>query len=245
LHDRTALEKREAKRLFLGGEGFVAWPGPAFRKFVDEVIVGNRMASGGFIIDGHTITLADLTCPILYFVGTRDEMGRPGSVRGIKRAAPRVTKMYEIMLKAGHFGLVVGSTALTVTWPGVVAWMRGEIPPTAIDVRVDVKLAPVTAEADHDDEDDDEDDSPLDLAKDLVEKTARAALERVEELGEDLGAYLDNARWQLPRLQRLRSLSDDTVISLGKVLADQASRIGERTFFLWRGRAFTYAEANR
>src|SRR5688572_14587538 len=133
LHDRQALEKREAKRLFLGGEGFVAWPGPAFRKFVDEVIVGNRMASGGIVIDGHTITLADVTCPILYFVGSRDEMGRPGSVRGIRRASPRVTKMYEVMVKAGHFGLVVGSTALTVTWPGVVEWMRGGIPPTAID----------------------------------------------------------------------------------------------------------------
>ncbi|HEY6179206.1 MAG TPA: alpha/beta fold hydrolase, partial [Kofleriaceae bacterium] len=69
LHDREALEKREAKRLFLGGEGFVAWPGPAFRKFVDELIVGNRMASGGFVIDGHTVTLADITCPILYVVG--------------------------------------------------------------------------------------------------------------------------------------------------------------------------------
>src|SRR6185369_16079259 len=135
LHDRSALEKREAKRLFLGGEGFVAWPGPAFRKFVDDVIIGNRMASGGFVIDGHSVTLADLTCPILYFVGNRDEMGRPGSVRGIRRAAPKVTKLYEVMLKAGHFGLVVGSTALTVTWPGVVAWMRGEIPATAIDVR--------------------------------------------------------------------------------------------------------------
>ncbi len=89
LHDRGALEKREAKRLFLGGEGFVAWPGPAFRKFVDELIVGNRMASGGFVIDGHTVTLADLTCPILYFVGSRDEMGRPAAVRGIRRARHR------------------------------------------------------------------------------------------------------------------------------------------------------------
>ncbi len=247
LHDRSALEKREAKRLFLGGEGFVAWPGPAFRKFVDEVIVGNRMASGGFVVDGHTVTLADLTCPILYFVGNRDEMGRPGSVRGIKRAAPRVMQMYEVMLKAGHFGLVVGSTALTVTWPGVVSWMRGETPPTAIDVRAMNTFTPAhVPEADDAEGDDDhDDDSPLDLAKELVEKTARAALERVEELGEDLGAYLDNARWQLPRLQRLRSLHDDTVISLGKTLADQAARIGERTFFLWRGRAFTYAEANR
>ena len=241
LHDRQALEKREAKRLFLGGEGFVAWPGPAFRKFVDEVIVGNRMASGGIVIDGHTITLADLTCPILYFVGNRDEMGRPGSVRGIRRAAPRVTKLYEVMLKAGHFGLVVGSTALTVTWPGVVAWMRGELPPTAIDARAQRPMP----EAEHEEQDDDTDDSPIELVKELVEKTAHAALERVEELSEDVTTYLDNARWQLPRLNRLRNLQDDSLISLGKSLADQAARIGDRTFFLWRGRAFTYGEANR
>jgi putative long chain acyl-CoA synthase len=247
LHDRQALEKREAKRLFLGGEGFVAWPGPAFRKFIDEVIVGNRMASGGIVIDGKTITLADLSCPILYFVGARDEMGRPGSVRGIKRAAPRVTKMYEVMVKAGHFGLVVGSTALTETWPGVIAWMRGEVPKTAIDARAAqhssarLQLPP----ADDEDEGEHEDESAFDLAKELVEKTAMAALDRVEELSEDVGAYLDNARWQLPRLRRLRNIDDDSRISLGKSLADQAASIGDRTFFLWRGRAFTYAESNR
>jgi putative long chain acyl-CoA synthase len=238
LHDRSALEKREAKRLFLGGEGFVAWPGPAFRKFVDDVIVGNRMASGGFVIDGHTVTLADLTCPILYFVGTRDEMGRPGSVRGIRRAAPKVNRMYEVMVKAGHFGLVVGSTALTVTWPGVIDWLRGQVPPTAIDVR-----APVV-EADQDD-DDDHHETPLELARDIFGKTLSAALDRASELGEDLGTYLDNARWQVPRLNRLRNLQDDSLVSLGKTLADQAAVIGDRTFFLWRGRAFTYADANR
>ena len=237
LHDRQALEKREAKRLFLGGEGFVAWPGPAFRKFVDEVIVGNRMASGGFVVDGVTVTLADITCPILYFVGSRDEMGRPGSVRGIRRAAPRVSKMYEVPLKAGHFGLVVGSTALTVTWPGVVTWMKGELPPTAFDAR--------QAEVDAEHEDDEADESTVDLAKGLLEKTAQVAADRLEEIGEDLGAYIDNARWQLPRLTRLRQLQDDSLVSLGRSLADQAQRIGDRTFFLWRGRAFTYAEANR
>lgn len=239
LHDRTALEKREAKRLFLGGEGFVAWPGPAFRKFVDEVIVGNRMASGGFVIDGHAVTLADLSCPILYFVGTRDEMGRPGSVRGIRRAAPKVNRMYEVMVKAGHFGLVVGSTALTQTWPGVVSWLRGELPDGAIDAR-----APVT-ETHHEEDDDDHHETPLELARELVGKTVHAALERVEELGEDVGTYLDNARWQVPRINRLRNLQDDSLVSLGKTLADQAHAIGERTFFLWRGRAFTYADANR
>ncbi len=241
LHDRAALEKREAKRLFLGGGGFVAWPGPAFRKFVDEVIVGNRMASGGFVVDGRTVTLADLTCPILYYVGSRDEMGRPGSVRGIRRAAPRVTKMYEVLVKAGHFGLVVGSTALTLTWPGVVAWMKGELPAGAIDVRAEEVAEPV----EHEEADDDHDEDALDLARELVGKTAHAALERLEDLGEDLGAYLDNARWQLPRVQKLKNLQDDSLISLGRTLADQAEKIGDRTFFLWRGRAFTYADSNR
>ena len=89
LHDRQALEKREAKRLFLGGEGFVAWPGPAFRKFVDEVIVGNRMASGGFVIDGHTVTLADLDVPdpLLRRQPRRDGPARLGARHPARRAA--------------------------------------------------------------------------------------------------------------------------------------------------------------
>jgi putative long chain acyl-CoA synthase len=269
LHDREALEKREAKRLFLGGEGFVAWPGPAFRKFVDELIVGNRMTSGGFVIDGHTVTLADIACPILYFVGNRDEMGRPAAVRGIRRACPKVSVMYEVPLKAGHFGLVVGSGALTVTWPSVVEWMRwregtGPAPVHAIDVRApdvpDPFATPAAGRAgpgahaapgdDADDDDDDDGDAAHDgfdlaLARELVEKTAKVVAERVSELSIDLGNYLDNARWQLPRLARLRNLQDDSMISLGKALADQAREIGDRTFFLFRGRAFTYADANR
>ncbi|HMG56516.1 MAG TPA: AMP-binding protein, partial [Kofleriaceae bacterium] len=241
LHDREALEKREARRLFLGGDGFVAWPGPAFRKFVDELVVGNRMASGGFVIDGHTVALADITCPILYFVGSRDEMGRPAAVRGIRRACPRVSVMYELPVAAGHFGLVVGSGALAVTWPSVVDWMRwreglGGPPPRAIDVRAD----------DAGGEDDaDAGDLDLELARGLVDKTAKVIAGRLSELSEDLGDYLDNARYQLPRLARLRNLQDDSRISLGKTLADQARAIADRTFFLFRGRAFSYADANR
>jgi putative long chain acyl-CoA synthase len=250
LHDRGALEKREAKRLFLGGEGFVAWPGPAFRKFVDEVIVGNRMASGGFVVDGHTVTLADLSSPILYFVGSRDEMGKPAAVRGIRRAAPKVEKMFEVPLKAGHFGLVVGTTALTVTWPTVIQWMKwredkAALPANAIDVRAPSIPDPFAVVPDDDPEVDDEPLDNFELAKEIVEKTGRAALERLGELTEDLGSYLDNARWQLPRLNRLRHLQDDTLISPARTLAEQADKIGDRTFFLFRGRAFTYAESNR
>jgi putative long chain acyl-CoA synthase len=262
LHDRQALEKREAKRLFLGGEGFVAWPGPAFQKFVDDMIVANRMASGGFVIDGVTVTLADLRIPILYFVGDRDEMGRPPAVRGIRRAAPAAETLYEVMVKAGHFGLVVGSTAQTITWPTMVEWLRwcehaGPLPPRAVDVRAEPEPAPATPEeedaeavaavVEHDDYDSAFGELQFDLAmiQDIAGKTAEAVVDRIEHWGADLGHYLDNLRYQVPRLTRLRRLTDDTLISVGRTLAEQAETIGDRTFFLWRGRAFTYAEANR
>ncbi|MCA9699169.1 MAG: alpha/beta fold hydrolase, partial [Myxococcales bacterium] len=120
LHDREALIKRESRRRFLAGEGFVAWPGPALRTFVDEFIVANRMSAGGFVIAGRTATLAELDVPILYFVGERDDIARPASVRAIARVAPQA-ECYEVPLPAGHFGLVVGSTAMRESWPTVAA----------------------------------------------------------------------------------------------------------------------------
>ncbi len=317
LHDRQALEKREARRLFLGGEGFVAWPGPAFRKFFDDLIVSNRMASGGFVIDGRTVTLSDITTPTLYFVGDHDEMGRPAAVRGIRRSSPKIDELYEIGVRAGHFGLVVGGTAQRQTWPAVAEWIRwreeqGDCPKLAVDVRqytaIDTfkysdamlrgdttttqaladALLPARAKAggpavrsvramaverlarrpggaspegargadddlyDTDDEEDDDDTSDrpglpidLELAQQVVRRVATGVVERMAEMSEDLGNYLDNARFQLPRLNRLRNLTDDTQISLGKSLADQAAKIPDNTFFLWRGRAFSYAEVNR
>lgn len=242
LHDRQALEKRESRRRFLGGEGFVAWPGPALRTFVDEFIVANRMASGGFVIDGRTVSLADISCPILYFVGLRDDIARPASVRAIKSAAFNADT-HEVGVRAGHLGLVVGSRALGEVWPTVTAWMRwvdegGELPE---------RLRPVE-EARIDDVDDVAfDDIDLDVedlygfaagaGKDVVGRLARA--------GEDLTGAIDALRWQLPRLTRLRKLRADTKISAGLALAEQAEAQPDATFFLWKGRAFSYADADR
>ncbi len=242
LHDRQALEKRESKRLFMRGQGFVAWPGPAFRKFVDDFVVANRMATGGFVIDGRTVSLADIDCPVLCFIGERDDMARPAAVRAIRNAAPNA-EVFELSVKAGHFGLVVGSTALAQTWPTVIEWVKwrdgagnrpGALPPPASTYV-------------HDQEEFDAiDDSAFDveLAFDVISNAANAVWDRLGDLAQDLTDSVDHLRYQVPRLSELRGIQPTTRISVGYALHKQAREIPDSTFFLWQGRAFTYGAAN-
>ncbi|MEM1413314.1 MAG: alpha/beta fold hydrolase, partial [Myxococcota bacterium] len=195
LHDRQALEKREQRRRFLGGEGFVTWPGPALRKFIDEFVIHNRMISGGFVIDGRTVTLADIDTPILYFVGTRDELARPPAVRAVRRAVPR-SEIHEVELRAGHFGLVVGSTSLGRTWPTVVEWMRwrdGEGGrPKLLDPLREPTARPETRAPE-----------PRGFDFGLLASAAQGALlnasRRAGQLAEDAAGVVKSLRYQLPR----------------------------------------------
>ena len=110
LHDREALLPREQQRRFLQSEGWIAWSGPAIAELLKQFIAHNRMMSGGFSIHGDLVTLSDIDCPVLAVIGEVDDIGQPASVRGIKRAAPKAD-VYEFLIRAGHFGLVVGSKA--------------------------------------------------------------------------------------------------------------------------------------
>ncbi len=242
LHDKEALSKREKRRRFLGGEGFVAWPGPALRTFVDEFIVNNRMADGGFVINGKTVTLASINVPILCVIGGRDEIARPASVRAIHRASPDAD-IRELTVPAGHFGIVVGSRSLAITWPTVREWInwvneRGDLPVHLAD------SDPVyLAEVDPDEALEDLDVGAelfYDLATDMVE----GVWNRIGDASQNIGETIDVLRWQIPRIAKLKRLSDDSHVSLGQALAEQAAAIPDATFFLWKGRAFTYAQAD-
>jgi putative long chain acyl-CoA synthase len=238
LHDRAELERQEPKRRFLGGEGFVAWPGPALKNFIDEVIVANRMASGGFVVNGVTTTLHDITCPILYFVGLRDEVARPASVRGIRKAAVR-SDVFSVDVPAGHFGLVVGTRAMKQTWPTVLDWVHwrahGGSPPKS--------LSPQAEDVSDGVEEPDTSTSTTlyDVATDFMD----GVWERAGAMSEEVGSVMDSLRWQIPRLARLETLHDQSQVSVGQVLSEQAKAIGDKTFFIWHGRAYSYREADR
>lgn len=240
LHDRQALEKREARRRFLGGEGFVAWPGPALKKFIDEFVVHNRMLSGGFVVDGRAVTLANITCPVMFFVGERDTIASESAIRAIRGAAPNA-ELFEVSMRAGHFGLVVGKQAMSFTWPTVASWVRWR---EGVGPEPSVLQAPPPL-TEPEEASFDEVDFDVELFYQTIVGTVGAWWQRLGRSATDLGAQLDSLRWQVPRLSVLQQMQPDTRVSLGLALSEQAASNPDGTFFLWEGRAFSYAQADR
>lgn len=237
LHDRDRTMKREARRKFLGGEGFVAWPGPAFRAFVEDFVVHNRMLSGGFVIDGRTVSLADIKCPILAVMGSTDEIARPPTIRAIRDAAPDAD-VHFATVAAGHFGIVVGSRAMMTTWPMVAAWIH------AIEqgARPDLPSVGIEEEGEHAPHEEEE---AFAMVLDLAGRTATRAWHRLGDVLASASSTADVVRWQEPRLRRLARIEPDTQISASRELAQRARETPDETFFLWRGRAFSYRDADR
>jgi putative long chain acyl-CoA synthase len=240
LHDREALLPRERQRRFLEGEGWVAWAGPAVAELLQQFVVHNRMISGGFVINDRLVTLADLSCPILCFVGEIDEIGQPESVRGIDRAAPHA-RIYEVALRAGHFGLVVGGTARAVTWPTVAAWARwvsglGELPDVVQPVGSRTPI-PAAAGARLGD--------GLAAAADIGSGAARALASGVRRAARSVRELAVEAVAQLPRLARLEQIQPHTRVSLGLLFDEQARRSPDGVCFLFDGRPHAHRAVAR
>ena len=245
LHDRESLLPREQQRRFLDREGWIAWSGPAIAELLKQFVTHNRMMTGGFAIQGQLVTLSDITCPVLAFVGEVDDIGQPPAVRGIKRAAPNAD-VYEVMIRAGHFGLVVGSKAATNTWPTVadwVLWVSGREPrPANIELMKDSPFEPPDSTG-----------VPLTSrlmlgmaeASELALSVAKGAAEAVVAANNSVRIMAVETVRTLPRLVRLGQINDHTRISLGRIIEEQAEAAPNGEFLLFDGRVHTYEGVNR
>jgi len=245
LHDREALLPREGQRRFLEADGWVAWPGPAMADFLRQFIAHNRMLQGGFVVEDQLVTLADIECPILSVVGTVDEIARPAAVRAIRQAAPRAD-VYELALRAGHFGLVVGSTSNNTTWPTVAQWARwhdglAEMPegmrvvtdedpdPPATDL-----VPQVTGRVGY----------GLELAGGVSTGIARSAFRAANRTATGVREIAREAVGQLPRLVRLEQIQPTTRVSLGLLVEERRRKSPDEIFFLFQDRAYTAKDIN-
>ncbi len=241
LSDREALQRRESMRRFMESEGWTAFPGPALADLLRQLVAQNRLLQGGLVIDGRTVTLADITCPILAFVGLSDSIAPPATVRAIYAAAPR-SEAYQVSVPTGHFGLVVGSRANESTWPAVTQWVdwcegTGPLPASAR------RLTEAPDEKKRRTAFDDLQDAAA-LAWDLGSNVVGSAVQSLGERIGFVGRFASAIAPQLPRLARLAEIRSDTRISPGLALHERAVTAPDDTFFLFEGRAHSYAAAN-
>ncbi|NMD58624.1 UNVERIFIED_ORG: putative long chain acyl-CoA synthase [Nocardia globerula] len=243
LHDREALLPREQQRRFLATEGWVGWSGPAVAELLKQFVVHNRMMSGGFVIKDQAVTLASITCPVLAFVGEVDDIGQPQAVRGITQAAPRAD-VYESTLRAGHFGLVVGSVAANHTWPTTgefVQWIeQGGTRPARVE-RMPQGPYP-------------EDETGVSMSNRIIHTVASVAevgvgvTKGISDLasGALRGTFelSGEAARALPRLARLNQIQPHTKISLSALLAEQRRKAPAGECFLFDNRVHTYEAVN-
>ncbi|MCK0173248.1 acyl-CoA synthetase [Mycolicibacterium sp. F2034L] len=244
LHDREALLPREQQRRFLASEGWIAWSGPAISELLKQFIAHNRMMTGGFSIHGQLVTLSDIDCPVLAVVGEVDDIGQPAAVRGIKRAAPQAD-VYEFLIRAGHFGLVVGSKASQQTLPTVAGWVNwldgsGDMP----DEVVPMALQPaehlesgvsLTSRVAH----------TATAATELALGAARSAAGAMVTANKSARTLAVETARTLPRLARLGQINDHTRISLGRIMSEQARGAPGGEFLLFDGRVHTYEAVDR
>ena len=238
LHDRESLLPKERQRRFLEADGWVAWPGPALADVIRQFGVHNRLVSGGFVIEDRLVTLADMTCPILAFVGENDEIAPARSVRAARWAAPR-SDVYEVSLPAGHFGLVVGSTAVETTWPTVAGWAawragEGELPEGV--ERIDE--IPERPEGGMSSRDRLSAGAQLAVGAGIgtVQALAGAAMGASRTVREIVG----DTTSQLDQLNRLGQVNPRTRISFGLLLDEQAEEAPDDVVLLFEDRAHTH-----
>ena len=148
--------------------------------------------------------------------------------------------MYELCLPAGHFGLVVGSSARAVTWPTVAAWARwrsgeGEAPEnlTRVPDNGTPELTPhVLGRVGY----------GIELAAGVGAGMARVAAGTAGRAARGMRELTREAASQLPRLARLEQIQPRTRISIGLLVEERRRRAPDDVFFLYQDRAYDAGE---
>jgi putative long chain acyl-CoA synthase len=197
------------------------------------------------VIDERLLSLADIRCPILSVVGTVDEIAPPAGVRAIRQAAPRAD-VYELALRAGHFGLVVGSTSNQLTWPTVAAWAEwrdgeGELPEGVTEVP-DEPAADLLAQRD---QLQNRVGYGLELAGAVSTGIARSMVGGVRRTTRSMRELAREAAGSLPQLARLDQIQPSTRVSLGLLVEERMEHGAHDTLFLYEDRAYSALEVNQ
>ena len=100
-----------------------AYPGRTFGQLYHRFVKGNALVNGTFEIGGRTISVADITAPVLVFGGANDGIA---PVPAVKALVPLLSGSREVrfeIVPGGHLGMLTGRAARTTTWRVMDEWI--------------------------------------------------------------------------------------------------------------------------
>jgi polyhydroxyalkanoate synthase len=120
LHDADFLAQLEAVDRFAAD--LVGSPGRSFGQLYHRLLEGTRLAGGSYAIGDRTVSLADVTVPLLVVAGASDQVVPVAAVRPVVDLAAGVEDLRFEVVPGGHLGMLTGRAARTTTWRILDEW---------------------------------------------------------------------------------------------------------------------------
>ncbi|MEJ7833487.1 MAG: alpha/beta hydrolase [Nocardioides sp.] len=114
IDDADFLAQVEAVDRFM--DNMIAYPGRTFGQLYHRFVKGNALVGGTIELDDRTISVADITAPVLVFGGATDGIA---PVPAVKAVVPLLTGSAEVrfeIVPGGHLGMLTGRGARATTW---------------------------------------------------------------------------------------------------------------------------------
>jgi polyhydroxyalkanoate synthase len=130
LDDADYLAQIEAvERL---AEDTSAYRGRNYGQLYHRLLAGDDLAAGRLRLGSRTVSVGDVTTPVLVVAGSTDQIAPADAVKAV---VPLLTGAREgrfEIVPGGHLGLLTGRTARTSTWPALDGWFdEWDSPPAA------------------------------------------------------------------------------------------------------------------
>lgn len=97
-------------------------PGALARQAVDLLLRRNVMMTGELSVGGRRIALVDIRVPVLNITAEKDHIIPPTAARPLNDLVSG-QDVYEVVVPAGHIGLVTSRRSVRHTIPELIAWL--------------------------------------------------------------------------------------------------------------------------
>jgi polyhydroxyalkanoate synthase subunit PhaC len=114
----------------------IPFPGECFRQVTKDLQWDNKLIKGELELDGKRVDLGAIKRPFLHVTASRDHIVPPDSASPLVELIGSKDKQ-QIVLEAGHVGIVAGRGAVRDLWPRVATWLMERSSAAATDNRTE------------------------------------------------------------------------------------------------------------